>query len=364
MHGFVDEWGPERVFEVYDTKTKMHAVLCIDNTARGPAKGGIRMVPDVSAQEVFGLARAMTWKNALADIPYGGGKCGIKADPKTVNKDAIMRALADKLAPMIPELYIAGPDMNTTEKEMASFADQIGRSDACTGKPSSIGGLPHELGSTGFGVVQSAKVAMEYSKMPLSGATVALEGYGNVGTFTHKFISELGAKVVAISDSKGVAYVPGGIDYETAMKVKAEKGTITAYPGAEVKPAAELFGMQVDVLVPGARPNVITEANVNAVRAKMVVEAANIPMTPAIEKKLSDRGIIVIPDFLANAGGVISSHVELIHGTPDDMFRIVRDKITRNTQIVMEKSGGKNVRDAALSIAKGRVRDAMDARGW
>lgn len=363
MHSFVDEWGPERVFEVYDQKTKAHAVLVVDNTARGPGKGGMRMVPDVSAQEVFGLARAMTWKNALADIPYGGAKAGIKADPKTVNKEVVMRAIADKLAPLIPKYYIGGPDMNTTEKEMDAFANQVGRKDACTGKSTAAGGLPHELGSTGFGVVQSIKVASEFLKFPLSGATVALEGYGNVGTFTHKFISELGAKVIAISDSKGTAYLPAGFDYATAMKVKSEKGTITAYPGAQVKPAADLFGLQADILVPGARPNVITDANVASVNAKMVVEAANIPMTHKIENALSDRGVVVLPDFLVNAGGVISSHAELMGMSEKEMFSLVQGKITKNTQIVMEQSNGKNVRDAALAIAKARVREAMDKKG-
>lgn len=364
MYQFADEWGPERVLQVYDAKSGMHGVLVIDNTARGPGKGGIRMVPDISTQEVFGLARAMTWKNALADIPYGGAKCGIKADPKTVDKNKVMRALAEKLSPMIPKYYIAGPDMNTTEKEMDAFADELKRKDACTGKSTSAGGLPHELGSTGFGVVQCAKVACEFTKLSISGATVALEGYGNVGTFTHKFISGLGAKVVAISDSKGTAYVPGGIDYETMMKVKAEKGTVTAYPGAQIKPAADLFGMQVDILIPGARPNVITEENFHAVKAKMVVEAANIPMTPQVERKLSQAGVIVLPDFLANAGGVISSHVELMGGSKEDMFAMVREKITKNTQLVLEASGGKDVREAGLRIAKDRVRQAMHTRGW
>jgi glutamate dehydrogenase (NAD(P)+) len=356
-------FGPEKIMEVYDPKTKVHGVVVIHNTALGPGKGGIRMVSDISTQEVYGLARAMTWKNALANLPYGGAKAGIKADPKTVNKEEVMRAFARMLKPIIPAYYIAGPDMNISEKEMGYFADELKDMKACTGKPASMGGLPHELGSTGFGVVQATKVAMEYSKRPLSGASVALEGYGNVGTFTHKFITGLGAKVVAISDSKGTAYVPGGLDYEKAMEVKAGKGTITAYPGAKIMPAAALFGMSTDILIPGARPNVITRANVDAVRARLVVEAANIPMTPEIEGVLSERGVVVVPDFVANAGGVISSYVEHIGGTPQEMFRIVEEKISSNTKIVMERSGGKDVRKAAMAIAMERVREAMERRG-
>ncbi|VVB57441.1 Glutamate dehydrogenase 2 [uncultured archaeon] len=363
MYAFDDEWGPERVFEVYDAKHKVHGVVVIDNTARGPGKGGMRLVPDISTQEVFGLARAMTWKNALADIPFGGAKAGIKADPKKINKEEVLRSFARLLRPVIDAgYYCAGPDMNTAQTEMAWFADELNNRQACTGKPFSMGGLPHELGSTGFGVAQSAKVAMEFTKKPMAGATVAIEGYGNVGTFAHKFLEEMGASVVAISDSKGTAYLPSGMKYKEAMKVKSEKGSVTLYPKAQTMPAPALFGLNVDILIPGARPNVITDANVSDVKAKLVVEAANIPMTPAVEKKLAHKGILVVPDFVANAGGVISSYVEYIGGTEGEMFEMVERKIVNNTRIALERSDGKDVRAAAVSIAQERVRDAMQYR--
>ncbi len=363
MYSFVDEWGPERVFEVYDARHNVHGVVVIDNTARGPGKGGMRLVPDISTQEVFGLARAMTWKNALADIPFGGAKAGIRADPKKINKEEVIRSFARLLAPVIESnSYCAGPDMNTSQNEMAWFADELNNRQACTGKPFAMGGLPHELGSTGFGVAQSARIAMEFSKKPMAGASVAIEGYGNVGTFAHKFLEEMGANVIAISDSKGTAYLPSGIKYEEAMKIKSEKGTITAYPKCTVQPPAALFGLNTDILIPGARPNVITDANVNDVKAKLVVEAANIPMTPAVEKKLSNKGILVVPDFVANAGGVISSYVEYIGGTEGEMFEMVERKIVNNTRISLERSEGKDVRSAATAIAQERVRDAMQYR--
>ena len=188
-----DEFGFEKVIEVYDQKTGMQGVCVIHNTARGPGKGGIRMVPDVTTEEVMGLARAMSWKNAMADLPFGGAKSGIKADPRKLTpaqKEGMMRAFARKIAHVIPREYIAGPDMNTTEKEMAQFADELGTSMACTGKPASVGGLPHELGSTGFGVAHAAKVAVEFSGKNLNGMSVAIEGYGNVGTFTHQFLEQ------------------------------------------------------------------------------------------------------------------------------------------------------------------------------
>ncbi|MBN2478384.1 Glu/Leu/Phe/Val dehydrogenase [Candidatus Micrarchaeota archaeon] len=359
-----DEFGPERILEVYDQKTGMRGVVVVDNTAIGPGKGGTRFVNDITTEEVKGLARAMTWKNALADIPYGGAKSGIKFDPKTPNKEEIIRAFARKIKILIPEYYIGGPDMNTTEREMAIIADEIGRMDACTGKPLTLGGLPHELGSTGFGVYLTALQALEHREIDVNGATVAIEGFGNVGTFTMKFLSEKGAKIVAVSDSKGTIYNENGLDYEKIMETKKNERTVTAYKDGKVLSGEELFKLKVDVLVPGARPNVITEKNVNEVDAKIIVEAANIPMTPEIEKKLAEKGALVMPDFLANAGGVISSHCELKGYTPDEMFNVVENKIVNNCKKVLSRTEDGYARKAALEIAKERVIDAMYNRGW
>ncbi|NYZ60128.1 Glu/Leu/Phe/Val dehydrogenase [Candidatus Micrarchaeota archaeon] len=359
-----DEFGPEYVLEVFDAKTGMQGVLVIDNTARGAGKGGMRMVPDVTTEEVMGLARAMTWKNALADIPFGGAKAGIKFDPKSPQKEAAIRAFADKVKVFIPHFYIAGPDMNTTEKEMGQFANQIGDMRATTGKPASMGGLPHELGSTGYGVALCIKTAVEFQGKKLNGMTVAIEGFGNVGTFAMKFLSEWGAKVVAVSDSKGVIYDTDGLNYDALMKTKAETGTVTAHGKGKVLPAADLFKLPVDILIPGARPNVITDANVNDVKAKIVAEAANIPMTYEVEKKLMKRGILVLPDFLANAGGVISSYCETMGWDEKKMFATVTEKITNNTKLVMQRAKDHDTRAAALAIAKERVIEGMKRKGW
>ncbi|MDD5337187.1 MAG: Glu/Leu/Phe/Val dehydrogenase [Candidatus ainarchaeum sp.] len=358
-----DKYGPECIVEVYDAKTGMQGVLVIDNTARGPGKGGIRLVPDITTGEVMGLARAMTWKNALADIPFGGAKSGIKGDPKKISKEAYLRAFARAVKCYIPKQYIAGPDMNTTEKEMAIFADEVGRMDAATGKPSSMGGLPHELGSTGFGVAKATEVAAQFSKLNLSGATIALEGFGNVGTFAMKFLTEKGAKVIAVSDSKGTIYDEKGLDYARLMEVKASKGTVTAYAGGKVLPAQALFGTKADILIPGARPNVITETNMNEVKAKLIVEAANIPIPHKVERDLAAKGVLIIPDFVANAGGVISSYAELRGYNEKEMFALVEDRIVKNTTLALERTKGNNVRAAAEAIAKERVEDAMEMRG-
>lgn len=361
-----DEFGFEKVLEVYDQKTGMQGVCVIHNTARGPGKGGIRMVPDVSTDEVKGLARAMTWKNAMADLPFGGAKSGIKADPKKltpIQKEEVMRAFARKIKDVVPDQYIAGPDMNVTEREMAQFADELGTPKACTGKPASVGGLPHELGSTGFGVAISTKVAVKHMGKDLHGMTVAIEGFGNVGTFAMKFLEEWGAKVVAVSDSKGTIYDKNGLKYADLMKIKSEKGTVTAGKGEKLD-AAKLFELPVDILIPGARPDVIHKDNVNNVKAKIVSEAANLPAKYEIEQVLMKKGVVVLPDFVANAGGVISSYCETMGWDPETMFKVVEGKIAPNTKIMLERAHNNDTRKAAMEIARERVKDAMELRGW
>ncbi|NYZ77478.1 Glu/Leu/Phe/Val dehydrogenase [Candidatus Micrarchaeota archaeon] len=365
-----DEFGFEKVVEVYDQKTGMQGVCVMHNTARGPGKGGIRMVPDLTTEEVMGLARAMTWKNAMADIPFGGAKSGIKADPKSMTpqqKEAVVRAFARKIAELLPGQYIAGPDMNMTELEMGYIADELKNPRVTTGKPSSMGGLPHELGSTGYGVVVATRVAVGHLGLDPHHLTAAIEGFGNVGTFTMKFLNEMGVKVVAVSDSRGTIYDEHGLDYNALMRTKSEKGTVTAYGKGRVLGAKELFGLPVDILVPGARPNVITSENVNGVKAKIIPEAANLPIPYETEIVLMKRGVTVIPDFVANAGGVISSWCETEGWDAERMFRVVEEKIKNNTKVMLEHAeriDGKDTRKAALEIARQRVRDAMVRKGW
>ena len=364
----IDEIGPERVFEVYDQKAGMHGVVVVDNTARGVGKGGIRMVPDLTTSEVMGLARAMTWKNAMANIPFGGAKGGIRADARKLTpeqKEAVVRAFAKKLGDIIPHHYIGGPDMNMTEREMAHIADELQTPMACTGKPTQMGGLPHELGSTGYGVALCTKTAVEFKGQSLNGMTVAIEGYGNVGTFAHKFLEEWGAKIVALSDSKGTFHNEAGIKHEEMMKVKAEKGTVTAAQGGNVLDGKAIFELPVDILIPGARPDVITAANVENVKAKYLAEAANLPAKYEIEQVLMKKGVTVLPDFVANAGGVISSYCETMGWGADQMFKVVTEKIVPNTKIMMERAQEDNdTRKAAMGIARERVEDAMASRGW
>jgi len=371
IEDFADEWGPEKILQVYDPKTGMRGVLVIDNTTLGPGKGGIRMMPTVTTEEVFRLARTMTWKCALAKIPFGGAKSGIVADPKQMAEQKKMehiRAFSRALKRVCPSLYVAAPDINTGEQEMAAFAEENGSMKSATGKPAHLCvkpgvkcGIPHEYGSTALGVVQAAFTAANYvDGFDIDNATAAIEGFGNVGSFVAEYLSQIDVKVVAVSDSKGCIYNPEGLDYEKLLAVKTETGSVINYrPGKRLE-NKELFELAVDILVPAALPDVINADNVDRVKAKLVVEAANLPVRPDIEKTLSGRGVMVVPDILANAGGVISSYAEYRGYNPKRMLELVQRKIRQRTVKVIETALNKNIelRDAALDIAKERITKA------
>jgi len=355
---YSDEIGPEKVLYVYDPKTKLKGILVVDNTARGPGIGGVRMAPDVSTQEVFRLARAMTFKNAAADIPHGGGKGGIIADPKTKKKYELVRSFAKGIEPITD--YIPGPDMGTDERCMAIVHEEIGRA---IGLPRELGGIPlDELGSTGYGVAISTEVACEYAFLDLSKASVAVEGFGAVGKATVEFLIEKGAKIVAVSDSKGAIYKPDGLNYEELLETKQTTGTVKSYTGGQIIENEELFRLPVDILIPGARPDVISEENARDIKAALVVEAANIPATREAERILHDRGILVVPDFIANAGGVITAAVEYKGGTEKEVFSVIKEKIVKNTRQILDMATDQKVlpRVAAENIAMERVLKAME----
>ena len=355
-----DEIGPEKILEVYDPQTGMKGILVIDNTSRGPGKGGVRMVPDVSVDEVYELARAMTYKTALAELPFGGAKGGIIANSKELDereKEKIVRSYARALKELVPNKYVTAPDMYIGSEEMDQFSNELANKKVATGKSEEEGGIPHELGSTGWGVVESIKVAAEHERIELKNATIAIEGFGEVGMAAAKFLDELDADIIAISDSKGVIYNEEGLDIGELKEVKKEKGTVIEYGDGEVLDNNELFGLDVDILIPGARPNVITEDNWKKVKANIIAEAANIPIKPEIEEKLYQKGKLIIPDFLCNAGGVISSYVEYNGGKKEEVFPLITRKIKKNTRLVLERADKEGIshRKAALEIAKERL---------
>ena len=355
-----DSYGPEKVLEVYHPKSGMRGFVVIDNTALGPAKGGVRMTPTVTPVEVSRLARAMTWKNALAELPFGGGKAGIMGNDKDMSveeKEEFVREFALGLKVVCPNQYVSAPDMNMAEDEMRIFADAIGDKKSCTGKPKDMGGLPHELGSTGFGVFHAAKIACEHKKLDLKDVTFAVEGFGNVGLFVSKFMTEAGAKLVAVSDSRGVIYNKDGLDFDKLVETKEKKKTVTEYGDGEVMPGHELKKVDADVLITAAVPDFINAGDVDEMKFKIIDEGSNIPMIHEVEELFHKKGVLVVPDFVANAGGVISSYVEYIGGTEDEMWKMVEEKITKNTENVLTIAEKKNCspRECGMEIARERV---------
>lgn len=359
---YADDLGPEKVSHFCKPNSGLKGILVVDNTARGPSMGGIRMAPDVTTGEVIRLARAMTYKNAAAGIPYGGGKGGIVADPNASNRKDLIRAYASFLEPHTD--YIPGPDMGTNESDMALILDEIGRAG---GLPKSLGGIPlDEIGSTGYGVAESGEVAAEYINLDLSKATAAIEGFGAVGKATFKFLKEKGVKIVAVSDIEGTIKNEKGLKYGDLVEVETSTGTVKNYKEGDVLPNEDLFKQDVDILVPGARPNAITMDNVNDIKAELVLEGANCPATEKAEKYLHNNDILVIPDFIANAGGVIAMSVSIAGGRERKSFDVIKTKIHNNVRSVLDKVYEEEIypRKAAESLALKRVKQAMKVRGW
>ncbi len=370
---FLDKWGPENVVQVYDPQLDMRGVLVIDNTCLGPGKGGIRISPTVTPFEVFRLARAMTWKCALAGIPFGGAKSGIQANPFKVDKIKMMKAFAKLIAPYVPEKYIAAPDMNVGEREIEVFVETIGDRRGATGKPKKLGGIPHELGTTGFGVgialetslkIISNKIGLSEK---LSEVRVAIQGFGNVGIGIAKYLAKKGATVVAINDLWGCIYNKDGIDIETAEKYSyatCEEQSIKNYEESKVIPRDDILKVDCDVFIPCACGDVLTIETAPYLKVKLVVEGANNAVTPDAEHLLFKKGTIVVPDCLANAGGVIGSYAEYKGMTVEEAFSLIESKIIANTKFVMRGyvDSGCTPRKIAKTLAEKRILKAMKER--
>lgn len=372
-----DEFGPEYIIKVYDPQIGMEGFLVIDNTVLGLGKGGIRMTANVCEEEIARLARTMTWKNSLAGLPFGGAKAGIKwpGGPDTLKKEFI-QSFAKAINPFIPKKYIAGPDVNTGEKEMQWFVEATKKWKSATGKPANLCmkifgktgekcGIPHEYGSTGFGVAQATKIASQMFGLDIKNTTVAIHGFGNVGTFTYKYLTEMGAKVIIIADASGVIFNEDGFDKKEIEKIIQEKKEIIQYPGKakKIKPE-EFWRTPVDILIPASVTDVINEKNKNDIRAKIIVEAANIPMSEKIEDELFKKGILIVPDCVANAGGVISSYAEYRGYNPKQMLEMIERKIGKNVKAVLSQSlkQKRNPRQVALEIAKKRIEIKMKSK--
>lgn len=358
---FTDEIGPAKIVHLTERTTGLRATVVIDNVAIGPAIGGVRMAPDVTTEECFGLARAMTFKNAAAGLRHGGGKSVIAADPDLpiADKERLVRAFARGIADLAD--YVPGPDMGTDETCMAWVHDEIHRA---VGLPAAFGGIPlDEVGATGYGLAGAIDVAAEHLGMDLAGARVVVQGFGAVGIHTIRFLAQRGCLLVGAADSGGGIVDPHGIDIEELVRTKAS-GSVAGHTTGEAIAREAIVGVECDIWIPAARPNVIHAANVDTVRARIVAEGANIPTTPEAQTRLDERGVLVLPDFIANAGGVICGAVEYAGGTKADAFRVIDERIRANTADVLERvrRDGAAPRTAALAMARQRLDAAMSLR--
>jgi len=364
---FCDEFGPEKIVYIYEPRCGLRGMVVVDNSSIGPAIGGIRMTSDVTTREVFRLARAMTWKNALAGIPHGGGKAGIIADARNLmpeKKETLIRQFARGIESLTQ--YIPGPDMGTDETCMAWVRDEIRRS---VGLSSVLGGIPlDQVGATGFGLAVSAEVAQHFAGIELKGARVSIQGFGNVGQHTARYLSDpkRGAVIVSATDLAGTVYQPDGLDIEKLVSLMRAGRPITDYDesGSQILGRNDFVDLEVDIFVPAAQPDVIDASNARRLQCKLILQGANIPCTEEAEEILHDRGIINVPDFVANAGGVICGSVEYHGGTKSAAFQEIEEKMKENTASVLTlaKESGIKPRDAALSLAQDRVREAMSYR--
>ena len=350
-----DDIGPEKIIYMRDAAAGLEAILVVDNTAAGPAIGGIRMAPDISVEEVFRLARAMTFKNAAAGLRHGGAKSGVIADPGLPDdaKERLVRALANAMRDITD--YIPGPDMGLTEANMAQIHDEIGR---VVGLPPSMGGIPLDtLGATGFGVAVATEVAEEMGAVTLDGARAVVQGFGAVGIHAARFLAERGAVIVGVSDSRGAIVDPDGFNLEKLTAFKVEGNHVGEFPDGQAVGAADLVGLDCEIWVPAARPDVFTADNAGNVKAKVIAEGANIPATAEAEAIFHERGVLVLPDFIANAGGVICGAVEYAGGTASQAFETIEEKIRANTREVLEQSAAEGItpRAAATRMARDRV---------
>jgi len=388
VHQFLRE--PMRILEVTipvkmdDGSVKIFKGFRVQyNDARGPTKGGIRYHPQETLDTVKALSAWMTWKTSVVDLPYGGAKGGIICDPKSMSEgelERLSRGYIRAIGRFIgPERDIPAPDVYTTPQMMAWMMDEYSKivgynaPGVITGKPLEVGGSLGRGDATARGGLYTLREAAKKINLDLKKATVAVQGFGNAGQFAHKLVTEMfGSKVVAVSDTKGGIYSKDGLDFKKVLDHKEKTGSVINFPGAKNITNEDLLELDVDVLIPAAIENQITGKNANKIKAKIVLELANGPTTPEADVILFKKGILDIPDFLANAGGVTVSYFEWVQNingyywTEEEVYQRLDQKMTKAFWDVMETAEKYKVepRMGAYIVAVKRVADAVKTRGW
>ena len=374
-----------RVHPVMHDGRMLHAdvFLVRHNDVLGPTKGGIRMTPTVSLDEITGLAMEMTWKTSLIGVPFGGGKSGIRAEPallQPTEKEVLIRAFTRALRRHVgPELYVPAPDMGTNEQDMGHIRDCISYSSGTsittgcfvTGKPVLLGGIVGRREATGCGVVATIAAACEQLNWSIPKLRVVVQGFGNVGSVSASAIAEQGASVVAVSDISGGTFNPNGLDVPALVEHVKKTGKVNAFPGGTDVTLEQVLETECDILIPAASHSVITQENAGRLRTKMIAEGANSPLTPPADDILKERNVFVIPDILCNAGGVYVSYLEYTQETQrDQMTRTeveqrLGSRMKSTFELVYERAHQSQtpMRHAAIDIAVSRVVEGIIERG-
>ena len=394
-----DEFSPDLLLKMREPKERselrispefsdnqshtFRAFVVHHNRALGPSKGGIRMTPTVTLDEVTALAMEMTWKCALIGVPFGGGKSGIIADPEKLSphdKETLIRSFTRNAQRHIhPLVYIPAPDMGTNERDMGHIKDTISYSlgqattQGCyvTGKPVIMGGIPGRREATGRGVAIATAAALQTLGRDLAGATAIVQGFGNVGAVAVSALAERGARITGVSDMYGAIYQADGLDIPALLAHVKKTRRVTGFAGARDLPGAELLTAPCEILVPAATANQITGENAARIQAKVIAEGANGPTTPEADRILAQRGVMVIPDILCNAGGVFVSYLEYTQETQQEQMtetevrtrleQRMKDKFALVRQTAQDRQ--LPLRQAAMVLAVRNVASALEARG-
>lgn len=365
-----DNIGPQSITFFYDPVVKFRAVLVIDTYIFPSAIGGVRMLPDITTEEIVGLARAMTYKTAIFNFPLSGAKAGIWSNPKQKGqrRKAILRAFGRQLKPFLAQnSYIAGPDIGTYAEDFRIIYDEAGLSYVVGDLfQKQKDGEPLENHLTGYGVITSAQTACRHAGIQFEDTSIAIEGFGKVGSGIARYADKAGARVVAVSTTRGAIYNKNGLEVKELLEMRRKIGgkLVQEYEDAQQMPKEKLLYLPVDILVPGARPYVINENGVDKVKAKIIASAANNPITSIAEDILFKKGTIVPPDFVSNAGGIIGGIVSMLNGTEKQAFNTVKRFIEAATQEILKDAEGEmiNPRELAIKRAAKNVLEAMKRR--
>ena len=368
---FINSWGPTNVVQIYDPEINMQGILIIDNITLGPGLGGIKIATDITPRQVFNFARKMTLSCALANINFGGAAANINADHNSIEKIKFIKSFAKSISAYVPGQYIAKPDQNIGQYEMAAFVDEIGDRKGATGKPEDMGGIPYELGGVGFGMAVAIESCIETAQQMngmvdnLSELKVAVQGFDNTGHTISKYITNKGAKIVAVSDDWCTVYDHNGLDINEISQYSDAKSVQTSLKRCkEVKKLTcdDILKTECDILVLTNANEIITIDNVNSLKTKCIVEGINDPITSIADPVLNKRNILVLPDILTMMGGPISSYAEYSGHSSDVAFSSIDNKVRETTKEVVQRSLEMDIplRRIVKEIAKDTIMQKME----